>query len=101
MRARVPFVRGAWPSFWSSSYGSLGPDGKQRIYTIDDYSIEIDIFEVFSSTDTLAPNIHKWYGDGNHTMWNDENEKYTFDSADLNNEYHLYGFEWTPTEMSM
>lgn len=101
MRARVPFVRGAWPSFWSSSYGSLGPDGKQRIYTIDDYSIEIDIFEVFSSVDTLAPNIHKWYGDGDHTMWNDENEKYTFDSADLNNEYHLYGFEWTPTEMSM
>ena len=101
MRARVPFVRGAWPSFWTSSYGSLGPDGKQRIYTIDDYSIEIDIFEVFSSTDTLAPNVHKWYGDGNHTMWNDENEKYTFDSADLNNEYHIYGFEWTPAEMSM
>lgn len=95
MRARVPFVRGAWPSFWTSSYGSLGPK------TSYDYSVEVDIFEVFSSTDTLAPNVHKWYDDGNHTMWADENEKYVFNSPDLKDEYHIYGFEWTPTEMSM
>ena len=95
IRAKVPFVRGAWPSFWTSSYDSLGPK------TTYDYSIEIDIFEVFSSVDTLAPNVHKWYDSGDHTMWADENEKYTFTSPDIKDEYHTYGFEWTPTEMSM
>ena len=95
IRAKVPFVRGAWPSFWTSSFGSLGPK------TTYDYSIEIDIFEVFSSLDTLAPNVHKWYDNGDHTMWADENEKYTFTSLDIKDEYHTYGFEWTPTEMSM
>lgn len=96
MRARVPFVRGAWPSFWTSSFGSLGPK------TTYDYTVEVDIFEVFSSTDTLAPNVHKWYNNNEHTMWADENEKYVFSNSDnLKDEYHIYGFEWTPTEMSM
>lgn len=95
IRAKVPFVRGAWPSFWTSSFGSLGPK------TSYDYSIEVDIFEVFSSLDTLAPNVHKWYDNADHTMWADENEKYTFESLDIKDEYHTYGFEWTPTEMSM
>lgn len=99
IRAKVPFLRGAWPSFWTSSSGALGPKSSA------DYTIEVDVFEVFASLDTLAPNVHKWYGDGRHTMWADELdtslESYTFDSFDISNEYHTYGFEWTPTEMTM
>lgn len=99
IRAKVPFIKGVWPSFWTSSSGALG---ENKDY---DYTIEIDIFEVFSSTDTLAPNIHKWYSDGKHTMWavqeGNSNEWYKFNSDNLINEYHTYGFEWTPTEITM
>ena len=99
IRAKVPFIRGVWPSFWTSSSGALNNNSKF------DYSTEIDIFEVFSSEDTLAPNIHKWYEDGDHTMWaiaeGNSNEWYKFNSDNLVNEYHTYGFEWTPTKITM
>lgn len=99
IRAKVPFGRGTWPSFWASSSGAINENKNSN------YSIEVDIFEVFASRDTLAPNIHKWYDDGRHTMWADEwdtsREGYTFDSLDIKNEYHTYGFEWTPTKMVM
>lgn len=102
IRAKVPFIRGVWPSFWTSSSGALNEGDYVDKYG---YSTEIDIFEVFSSLDTLSPNIHKWYGDGRHTMWavdeGNSNEWYKFESDDLINEYHTYGFEWTPTEMTM
>ena len=102
MRAKVPFKRGCWPGFWFSSANSYGTIGKYKA----DYTIEVDVFEVFSSIDSLAPNIHKWYHLGDHTMWADETdasrEGYTFENAEnLVNEYHIYGFEWTPTEMTM
>ncbi len=99
IRAKVPFIRGVWPSFWTSSPGELAPPRTAN------YSIEVDVFEVFSSLDTLSPNIHKWYTDGRHTMWavdeGNSNEWYKFESDNLIEEYHLYGFEWTPTKMTM
>lgn len=99
IRAKLPFVRGVWPSFWTSSAGALNNNSKHP------YSIEIDIFEVFSSLDKLSPNIHKWYGDGRHTMWavdeGNSNEWYQFTSPDIKDEYHTYGFEWTKTKMVM
>lgn len=99
IRAKVPFIRGVWPSFWTSSSGALKNNSTYN------YSIEIDVFEVFSSLDKLSPNIHKWYADGRHTMWaideGNSNEWYQFESDNLVNEYHLYGFEWTPTKMTM
>lgn len=99
IRAKVPFIRGVWPSFWTSSSGALNNKSKF------DYSIEVDIFEVFSSEDKLSPNIHKWYGSGEHTMWavdeGNSHEWYQFESDNLVNEYHTYGFEWTPTKMTM
>lgn len=102
IRAKLPFMRGVWPSFWTSSSGALGNTVTEKY----GYSIEIDIFEVFSSTNKLSPNIHKWYTNGDHTMWaideGNSNEWYEFQNADnLVNEYHTYGFEWTPTKMTM
>ena len=103
IRAKLPFIRGVWPSFWTSSAGALGDVDYTKKYG---YSTEIDIFEVFSSTNKLSPNIHKWYSNGDHTMWaideGNSNEWYEFQNADnLVNEYHTYGFEWTPTKMTM
>lgn len=97
MRAKVPYKHSAWPAFWLQSAGTLAPP------TCKDYMVEIDIFEVFSSHNLLTPGIHKWYSDGEHWQYSsDDFAPYEFtDFYNLPNEYHLYGFEWTPTEMAM
>ncbi len=108
MRAKVPFKKGAWPSFWMVNNGALNADLSSG------YATEIDIFEVFSSTDTLYPNLHKWYlKDGKHIGHacydgiRDENgnlvkKKFIFENSEqLSNEYHIYGFKWTPEVIEM
>lgn len=67
-------------------------------------NLEIDVFETLASFDSVTPNIHKWYADGRHTDFNGLKgpKPYTFfDTYNLSKEYHLYGFLWTPTEISM
>lgn len=105
MSARVPFVSGAWPSLWANSNGALNNDKSTP------YTIEVDIFEVFSSVDTLTPNIHKWRGLNEPSQYNTDHiingervpaTNYVFENTDnLINEYHIYGFKWTETEMTM
>ena len=109
--ARVPYMQGAWPSFWLKSLkDDICPPPKA------DYMAEIDVFEVFSNADTAVPNLHKWYPynvkfengyETNHTQGGDmldgsKKQPYVFkDITNLNNEYHTYGFEWTPEYMAM
>ena len=111
IRARMPFDGGVWPSFWGTSDCSLGGQRNPKYHT------EVDIFEVFGSEDTVVPNIHKWYTgydyvalhdkehtSGNHTSYGLMNEttEWTFSNIDtIGQEYHTYGFEWTPKELSM
>lgn len=122
IRARVPYYRGAWPSFWglsllgqagTKSTGGVAYDPNKKV----PYGTEVDIFEIFGSPNLVTPNVHKWYrpdvfnygetfglGEVNHTelrtknLW-DWKEK-DVNLANLSNEYHLYGFEWTEKEMS-
>ena len=110
--ARVPYMQGAWPSFWLKSLkDDISPEPKA------DYMAEIDVFEVFSNINTAVPNLHKWYPykvkfdngyETNHTQGgnmldiNVKKQPYVFnDITNLNNEYHTYGFEWTPEYMAM
>lgn len=99
MRARVPYKHGAWPSFWLVSNGAIGQREDAKCFT------EVDVFEVFSSTNTAVPNLHKWFYNGPHTAYaenTDLNKSYKFINTDgLSDEYHIYGFEWTDKEMSM
>lgn len=122
IRARVPYYRGSWPSFWglsllgqagTKSTGGLAYDANKKV----PFGIEVDIFEIFGSPNVVTPNVHKWYrsevfnygetfglGELSHTdlavkkVW-DWKEK-DVDLSTLSNEYHLYGFEWTDKEMS-
>lgn len=94
MRAKVPFGKGAWPSFW------LCAEDK---YSAEDLGAEIDVFEVFSSNDTIVSNIHKWgYKDGplKHVQLWDKSIKrtYTFENIEVAKDWHTYGFEWTDTK---
>ena len=99
VRAKLPYSQGAWPSIWMQAYDAYG-------YERDNvYNPEIDILEVFSSTDTLKCNIIKHYTEenGGKDEQYDKNRdqmKYTFENAEnLSNEYHTYGFEWDETGM--
>ena len=107
IRARVPFEKGVWPSFWTQTSTVLG--GKQ----CEAYMVEIDVFEIFGSDNSVVPNMHKWYRaahdpsthncsyNGTHTQ-SGTNKTYNFSNhGNLDNEYHTYGFEWTPTDISM
>ncbi len=111
IRAKVPYLKGVWPSWWGNSNAGTG-----KCSVISEYFTEVDIFEIFGSDDQVAPNLHKWYKDLDyaatynlednvqHTSAGTDNN-YNFkkyqDIANLSNEYHTYGFYWTPKEMSM
>ncbi len=112
IRARMPFTAGVWPSFWGLSNGELGPKRNSKYY------VEIDVFEVFGSLDTVIPNIHKHYlsdydytslhdteyTGGNHTSYGlmYETSEWVFKNVKtIGQEYHTYGYEWTEKEASM
>ncbi len=97
MRAKAPYRKGAWPSFWCTSNTPL-QEAKERM--------EVDILEGWASTDRFSANLHKWSTDGtkhvsipSESPW--PNLTYVFENpANLNNEYHTYGFEWDTKTMS-
>ena len=115
IRCKMPFFKGAWPSFWTQSNTGIG---ERKCL---DYFVEVDVFEVFGSTKgEVVSTIHRWYNknyynygqnhnvyepDGSaktHTSLSNEDEIWTAPDTDtINNEYHTYGWEWTPTVMNI
>ena len=123
IRARVPYKWGCFPSWWTqSTNGVCG-------YRTKDIMFEVDIFEIFNAWEK-TPNLIQWYeagfdygskypdcwklaelgvkpNPGGHQSiadcWvghNDQLYKWPEDT-NLSNEYHVYGYEWTPTEIKM
>ncbi len=92
--ANVPFMQGAWPSFWTQS---------KDIHRTVDYMTEVDIFEIFGVKNGVSAQLHKWnFTTGQHCQLDYGRKDYYFDKdtvPTLNDEYHRYGFGWTPTEM--
>ena len=101
MRAKIPFRHGAWPSFWMQSTPQLM---KSR------WMSEVDIFEVFGSTNQVVSNLHKWGGQdpktkrARHVMLpggeGSCKRAFSLNAKTVNGEFHVYGFEWTPENMS-
>ena len=96
IKAKVPCAKGTWPSFWTQSKTGIG---KRDCW---DYFVEVDVFEVFGTTNgVIVPNLHKWYTKekgGHHVMSGSANSVIL---GSKTGEYHTYGYEWTPTEISM
>ena len=85
-----------------------GQLSKDRGTRLSDTLAEIDMIETLTFTDRNTPNIHKWYNNGEtllHTQYNNGTgnkiQQYIFDSENLCDEFHIYGFEWTETEIKM
>lgn len=92
MRARLPCRDGAWSGFWTQTTESLRKAN---------YMAEVDIFE-FVTENSLGSTFHKWglTAPRQHDKGTDGGS-YAFDrNDDLSNEFHVYGFEWSPSEMS-
>ena len=123
IRARVPFEKGSWPSFWGLQIGANGGKNKVGGVAYDPekaanakYGVEVDIFEVFGSETSLEPTIHRHYNtgvynyseihktdknsysDGSPVRWNWEEKG--VDLKTLSQQYHTYGFLWTEKEYS-
>ena len=97
VRSKMTFQKDA-NAIWLVSGGALGANAS------DYCGLEVDVFETLASYDSVTPNVHRWYADGRHTDYNGlyGAKPYTFfNTYNLSNEFHKYGFLWTPTEMSM
>ncbi|MEZ4863303.1 MAG: glycoside hydrolase family 16 protein [Caldilineaceae bacterium] len=82
MRAKVPKGKGLWPAFW------LLPTTKARHW-------EIDIFEILGDdTNTVHLTNHWPDSEGNYTKG-----KTTFTGPDFSEDFHIFGLEWSPTEI--
>lgn len=104
MRAKLPFCRGAWPSFWMKGDTKFSRNGENR----NNWFSEIDIFEVFSSIDTVRPNLHRWgkiNGEECHEMLppnvNGQEKRFKFERPQIAaNEFHTYGMLWEKDKIS-
>lgn len=103
VRAKVPYKEGCWPSLWLRSHHAT--DKREN----PDFEVELDVFEVFGSKDSLASNLHQQtykgeIGESFMTTASSINseEVYTFkNSSNLSNEYHTYGLEWEPERIAI
>lgn len=114
IRARIPYSQGVWASWWTQGEGSLG--GRKNF----DYMLEVDIYEIFKTYEKTSYLIQWFPAEFDYNKryepektpgvstsfsteeWGEHDHVYRFEPSDsLNFEYHIYGFEWTPTEMIM
>ena len=117
IRAKVPYEKGSWPSYWF-----LSDDGLRNRYKSDQYPelpkyscfIEIDFLEALSRKNNM-PNLHKFYKSNSKKVQETGQSGYTWGTGDLGNakitpnvfenpdivsqEYHTYGLYWTPDEL--
>lgn len=110
MRAKIPFYgKGEFPSFWLlSSEAELAR--RQPDYESKSFRTEIDIFESFSSTGIVVPNLHKYENKqgGRHSQLSgidhgaskSGTKSYKFPEGVEPNDWHTYGFLWTKDFMS-
>lgn len=90
IRAKVPFARPAWPSFWLIS------DPNKRLTTL--WKSEIDIFEGIGIENVTESTLHKWYHDGTRRHFSTPAERTTrkvFASKEEAQDWHTYGMLWT------
>ena len=84
IRAKVPSLKPAYPSFWMKA--------KAGYRTDEDNMGEIDIFENFGETGKLSFACHNWWTGGHSSIGADT---MAFDSREEAENWHTYGLRWT------
>jgi hypothetical protein len=82
LRAKMAVSKGAWPAYWLTSDSRWPP--------------EWDIFEVVSDPTKVFQTPHPVNGDS-ATCDGSNPAAY---NIDVNTAFHVYGFQWTPTEIT-
>lgn len=95
MRAKIPFGKPAFPSFWmqSSMHGAVDP------YVM----AEVDMFEHFCAQGNsyLQTGCHKWYRDGTGEHYvGPQIGSYTFAGEEIAEQWHTYALWWTPKSLN-
>lgn len=93
IRAKLPLQPGVWSSFWTKSVADKSDVAS--VVTSDNTTVgEVDVFEIFD-TNRACGNIVKWSENGS---WYPSHKNYAQDVVPSEG-YHIYGYEWTPTEI--
>ncbi len=96
IRAKLPLQTGVWSSFWALTVADNA--GVERLATPNCEDVaEVDMFEVFG-TNQVSGGIIKWAGDGWYPKSKDGLQHVALEQ---DNQYHIFGYEWTPTEITM
>ncbi|MBQ6826332.1 MAG: family 16 glycosylhydrolase [Clostridia bacterium] len=104
IRAKVPTVQGAWPSFWLKSNtknANLGWNSDAL------YNTEVDVIEVMGGNEVKSE-MHKWYTDKEAGVTTDIRYsestlgKLNYNTYELtDNDWHTYGMLWTEDSIIM
>lgn len=101
MRAKLSLELGSFASFWTrsvSNVGSLVPGN----YTT--HFAEVDMFEVWNNKGVQmisAGIIKNFYPSSGISSWNPSVMQHAQQRIIPDEKYHVYGYEWTPTELNM
>lgn len=100
IRAKVPTVQGAWPSFWLKSNTGNADLGWSSDVA---YNTEVDVFEVMGGNSAISE-LHKWQYDAESDTVTDirygsyaSRNSYAITDTD----WHTYGMLWTENTITM
>lgn len=96
MRAKIPFGRPSWPSWWMLS-------SNLAVRNNYIYNVEVDIFEAFASPNVMKTTVHKWFQDGtsrHEGLPDSQKTPYSFASEEEAEKWHTYALLWTPTSIN-
>jgi len=105
IRAKVPVVQGAWPSFWLKSNTGNTDLGWSSDFT---YNTEVDVFEVMGGNTAISNLIKHKYDAETDTTESKQYANSTYASLYghngykiVDNDWHTYGMLWTKDAIEM
>lgn len=95
IRAKLPLQTGVWSSFWALTVADTASIDRLATPKCENVA-EIDMFEVFN-TNQVCGGIIKWAENDWYPRSKDGLQRVVLTDDD----YHVFGYEWTPEEIAM
>ena len=102
IRAKLSLELGSFASFWTRSVSDTGNPQSLAPANLNHYA-EVDMFEVFqkNGNQSIGGNILRNFPGQADKNWYATPMDWTQQVVLPNEEYHIYGYEWTPTEINL